>query len=179
MTKAKGMSQLEFIEQFQLPALLRDRSRWRSLRVDYHPPLVERVFTDHDGWRFNLHCIHPCKAEDALFHPHPWPSQMRVVKGRYQMKIGYGKGRKAPPVAAIVTLEEGSDYVMDDPDQWHSVRPIGEPAWSLMITGTPWGRWSPKPPDDRRLGPLADERQKEIIRFFRKRYPFIADSGVS
>ena len=61
-----------------LPALLQDESVWQSLYVDYHPPMVERLWTRWGEYRVFLHRIHPCERGQALFHPHPWPSAMRV-----------------------------------------------------------------------------------------------------
>ncbi len=180
MPKKKGITQLEFIERYQLPTLLRDAKCWKSLLIDYHPPTVERLYTDYDGWRINLHRIQPCDPKEVLFHPHPWPSQMRVVKGRYRMELGVGSGRKPPKVSSVITLDEGSAYeMMDDPDAWHSVCPLDGEVWSVMITGEPWGRWSPKPPSGQPLSPLSSDRIREMFRFFRRHYPVQEDGGVS
>ena len=62
-----------------LPALLRDEGAWKSLLVDYHPPTVERLWRPWGAGRVYLHRIHPCARAEALFHPHPWPSAMRVL----------------------------------------------------------------------------------------------------
>jgi hypothetical protein len=67
-----------------LPAMLRDESIWHSLYVDYHPPTVERLWAPWRDYRAFLHRIHPCAREQALFHPHPWPSAMRVLEGEYE-----------------------------------------------------------------------------------------------
>ena len=85
-----------------LPQLLQDESGWQSVLVDYHPPTVERLWTTWQGFRVYLHRIHPCEREQALFHPHPWPSAMRVLEGDYEMAVGFGAGMEAPPVAALM-----------------------------------------------------------------------------
>lgn len=83
-----------------LPEMLKDESIWRSLYVDYHPPTVERLWTPWREYRAFLHRIHPCDRQQALFHPHPWPSAMRVLEGAYEMAVGFGAGMAEPPVAA-------------------------------------------------------------------------------
>ncbi|MCA9527599.1 MAG: hypothetical protein KC549_15025 [Myxococcales bacterium] len=130
-----------------LPALLQDAAGWRSLRIDYHPPVVERLFRPFgDGGRLSLHRAWPCAPEDALFHPHPWPSAMRIVSGRYRMIVGHGPGLATPPVAATLELAAGSTYTMTDPDAWHAIMPLGGPSLSIMVTGRPWARPQPVEP---------------------------------
>lgn len=153
----------------ELPHLLLSSEGWRSLDVNYHPPRVERVYRDHAGHRISLHVIHPCGPEDALFHPHPWPSAMRVLSGDYEMSIGASDGDQPP--AQVLTLRVGGrfEYEMTHPDGWHSVRTIGAPAVTLMVSGPPWKRWSPG--SEARLEPLSTQRVNEILGIFRGHYP--------
>lgn len=137
-----------------LPALIADVDGWKSLDINYHPPRVERLYRDLDGVRVSLHRVWPCAPEAALIHPHPWPSAMRLIAGRYRMWIGYGAGLETPPLAALVELAAGSRYVMEDPDQWHAVMPIDGPTLSVMVTGQPWERAMPVRPTTP-LTPLA------------------------
>jgi hypothetical protein len=84
----------------ELPRLLLDESAWSGLLIDYHPPTVERLWMGWQGHRVSLHRIHPCGPGQALFHPHPWPSAMRILSGEYEMAVGYGRGetpRRSPP----------------------------------------------------------------------------------
>ena len=120
-----------------LPDLLRDANAWKSVYVDYHPPIVERLWLNWGEFRIYLHRIHPCAQGEALFHPHPWPSAMRILSGEYEMAVGYGKGEVAPPIAALMLAAGDFRYEMTDPDAWHYVRSIGEPTLSLMVTGNP------------------------------------------
>jgi hypothetical protein len=152
-----------------LPQLLASSEGWKSLDVDYEPPRVERVYRAVGPHRVSLHVLHPCAPGRALFHPHPWPSAMRVLSGVYEMAVGAGSGDEAPPVALMLVARGPLEYEMTDPDGWHSVRPIGGPALSVMITGTPWSRWSPK--SEAPLGPLPTERVAEILAMFRAHYP--------
>ncbi|TSC83275.1 MAG: Uncharacterized protein G01um101419_105 [Parcubacteria group bacterium Gr01-1014_19] len=169
--KFSMLTALELLES-KLPKLLNDESDeegWESVFVNYHPPFVERVFGYWAGFRVSLHKIHPCAPEEALFHPHPWPSAMRILSGQYEMAVGYGAGDTPPPVAAKLVLPAGTTYEMINRDAWHYVRPLDKPAFSLLITGTPWGRSAPK--SDKPLQPLPKEKKEEIISFFREKYP--------
>jgi hypothetical protein len=151
-----------------LPQLLEDESAWHSVYVDYDFPIVERLWYPWGNFRISLHKIHPCETSDALFHPHPWPSAIKILDGNYEMGVGYGNGENKPPVAAKIIMGVGSEYEMSDPDGWHYVRPIGGPSISLMITGLPWGRPSPK--SEKQLNPLHEVQKKELLNFFRKKY---------
>jgi len=63
--------------------------QWQTLDIDYHPPHVKRVWCQYDeSTRLYLHKIYPCEREEALMHPHNWPSAMRIVKNRYEMGVG-------------------------------------------------------------------------------------------
>lgn len=124
---------------YELPELLDEHSSvWRTLDVDYEPPRVERLWRQLGPYRLMLHRIHPC--EKALFHPHPWPSAVRVVSGRYEMGVSQGHvllNEHQPEVARLI-LTAGSQYEMVHPLAWHYVRPLDEPSLSVMVTGKPW-----------------------------------------
>lgn len=153
----------------ELPHLLADEAGWNSLYIDYHPPTVARLWRSWREYRISLHRIHPCAAGEALFHPHPWPSAMRVLAGEYEMAVGYGPGETAPPVAARMIATGDFRYEMTEPDAWHYVRPIGAPTYSVMVTGIPWTRSSPTP--GKPLRALTVAEGVELLRFFRQRYP--------
>lgn len=150
-----------------LPELLRRPEIWQSLNINYEEPRVERLWYQWEEFRICLHRIHPC--EKSFFHPHPWPSAMRILSGHYEMSVGYGAGKDEPPVAVKTVLAPGSTYEMTDPDGWHSVRPIGGPVISLMVTGKPWRRAMPKN-DKIKLSSLNDDIIDEIMNFFKKEY---------
>ena len=130
----------------ELPTLVASPQGWTGMRIDYHPPFVDRVWRPWRNCRLSIHRIHPCAPEDALFHPHPWPSAMRILAGRYAMDLGYGAGIAAPPVAARVIATAGTSYEMTDRDAWHAVRPLGGPAVTVMLSGPPWQRAMPVEP---------------------------------
>jgi hypothetical protein len=161
------------------PNLLDDADGWNTLDVNYEPPHVERLWRYFHGGRLMLHRIHPC--EKALYHPHPWPSAMRVIHGSYEMAIGYhvgmpgenqhhpGQHPEPPSYAALLTLTKGSTYEMIRPGAWHYVRPLDSTSFSVMVTGPKWPRvWSPKA--DHKLNPLDDQTKANILEAFRAFY---------
>jgi hypothetical protein len=85
------------------------------------------------------------------------------------MAVGYGAGETAPPIAALMIASGDFRYEMTDPDAWHYVRPLNEPTMSLMVTGQPWDRPSPK--SDKPLLPLSAGQRSAVFQFFRERYP--------
>lgn len=160
------IERLKKIEEEELFRLLNSPEVWQSLFVDYHKPFVERMWTQIDKeHRIFLHFIHPCEKSDSLWHPHPWPSAMHVLEGKYEMGVGYSEDNKTPPSALTCELSNGGMYYeMMDKNGWHYVRPLEKPASTLMLIGKPWDRWSPK--SDKELKPLTEARQETILWYF-------------
>jgi hypothetical protein len=152
-----------------LPQLLRDEAGWTGLFIDYHPPTVERLWRRWGEYRLSLHRIHRCGPGEALFHPHPWPSAMRILAGAYEMAVGFGPGMEEPPVAALMVARGEFRYEMTHPDAWHYVRPLGGPSLSVMVTGKPWDR--PAHRADKELVPLTAAQRDELLALFREHYP--------
>ena len=158
-----------------LPSLIRDEGSWNSLRVDYNHPYVDRLWRQFDDHRILLHRIHPCEAEQALLHPHPWPSAMRVLgPGVYETGIGYGDPTgEPPPVAAKFVLKNYGTYEMLDPNTWHYVRPRRQAVHSVMVIGRPFDT-----PKQDRFGqlrdhaPLDDVTKVELLTKFRWFFSF-------
>ncbi len=146
---AGGMLELLDIALAELPRLV-DEPGWRGMRIDYHRPFVDRAWRPWRDCRLSIHRIHPCAPDEALLHPHPWPSAIAILDGRYEMAIGYGAGSSGPPIAARVVLTAGARYEMLDPDGWHSVRPLDAPSLSIMLSGRPWTRAMPLDPTPQR-----------------------------
>lgn len=145
-----------------VPDLLRDLQGWRGILVDYEEPHVERLsrpldLQDGPVTAF-LHWIHPC-ASKPFFHPHPWPSAVKIYKGIYKMEVGHGlplsplvgfgmsrseasalaaERPETPPISSTIWLPPGSMYEMVHKDGWHSVAPEGGPVLSLMVIGPAW-----------------------------------------
>lgn len=164
MKKGTMLEALAAAERRLPDLLLRADAEWESLDVDYEPPRVERLWRFlEDGCRLYLHRIHPC--ERALFHPHPWPSAIKVLSGTYEMGLGSSSTAEDPTEAATLMLTAGSSYEMIEPNGWHYVRPIGGPSLSLMITGAPWAPKHPglKGPKEKSLEPLAPDVRAKLL----------------
>lgn len=143
---------------------------WESLDVNYRPPHVERLWRPLGEGRVFLHRIEPCDAKDALFHPHPWPSEMLVFgPGGYRMLVGAGAGTTRPEIVLDQLVEHSAPthpyrYRMNHPDGWHAVIPVGEPVYTVMVTGRPWKRPIPRETVEvsGKLSPLSDERKRQM-----------------
>lgn len=161
---------LEILRQVEiaLPGLLHNASDWNSVFVDYHLPFVERVWRQWGEYRIMLHQIYPCAPEEALFHPHPWPSAMKIESGRYEMGIGFGSG-SVPVHLGKIILMEGNTYDMVHPDEWHYVCPLDGPSMSLMVIGQPWNRVQPVMAT-KKLRPFSDMQKARILNFFCAKY---------
>lgn len=162
---------LNMIEE-ELPELLLIEDIWKSVYVDYHKPFVKRLYTnfvlEDYNYRIYLHEIEACEIQQALFHPHPWPSIMKLLSGSYNMLVGYGEGLTEPPVAVKLELPTGTVYEMSEVNGWHAVAPIAQSSFSLMITGEPWKRDSHK--STKPLHELSIEERNNIFNFFRNKY---------
>jgi hypothetical protein len=151
-----------------LPNHLEDESCWNSLYVDYHKPYVKRLWKQVGDSRIFLHQIFPCDRSESLLHPHPWPSAMKVIGGTYEMGVGYSETNEVPVIASTLILPINSYYEMLDINSWHYVRPLDKPSFSLMITGKPWNRESPK--SNYKMRELDQSEKRIIFDEFKKLY---------
>lgn len=158
----------KLVDSGELRELWADESAWQSLSIDYHPPRVERLFTgipsaipsQRPALRVMLHRLHPCDTGRALWHSHPWPSAVQLLSGRYEHATGFLDNQGRLHRSATTILHAGDSYEITDPLAWHYVRPLGEPAYSVMITGAPWAKHTaPKPAPQR---PLTAEETEDL-----------------
>jgi hypothetical protein len=163
----------------QLPTLLTQTNLWvNSLDVDYHPPRVERVWTPFTASKFTglqgkkyrlmLHVLHRCKAEEALFHPHPWPSSVAILEGVYDSYYGYGQQNgPEPPRIGPIMHPAGSVYVMSNPYHWHLVAPKMT-TYSVMLIGDLYAKelQQERREDIWNLKGLKQERVDSILQYF-------------
>lgn len=149
-----------------LAELYADASVWTGLSIDYHPPRVERLqATLPNGHRIALHRLHPCEPDRALWHSHPWPAAVQILAGTYEHCTGF-VDRHGLHCNARSIIGAGVSYEIVDPLAWHSVRPISEPVYSVMLTGKPWPdakHSAPKPAPQR---PLTTNEVDELRMFF-------------
>lgn len=132
-----------------IPHLLSTPEVWQSLIINRRKPHTYRAFLfpekfssapELDGTRICLHRFEPCEEKDAFLHPHPWPSAMLILSGRYRMRIGASEtnqiGNK-PIIVLDEILSAGCVYSMTEPRGWHAVQPLTT-CYSIMINGQPW-----------------------------------------
>lgn len=164
------IEKLQQIERLKLYDLLCDDSVWKSVDINYHPPHVERLWCQLGKYRLYLHFIHPCKKEEALFHPHPWPSAICVLEGEYEMGIGFGKGLKEPEIFTTILSQGNMYYEMPHRDGWHYVRPTEKVCSSIMLTGEPWDREMPAVDEVGTLSGLHNDRVVMMLQYFKGKY---------
>jgi hypothetical protein len=163
------IEKLQQIERVKLYDLLCDVSIWKSLDINYHPPHVERLWCQLGNYRLYLHFIHPCEREQALFHPHPWPSAIHVIEGQYEMGMGFGSGLEEPEVFSTILTQGGMYYEMPHRDGWHYVRPLSVSS-SVMLTGEPWDREMPAEDEVGELGCLHNDRVVVMLDYFKMKF---------
>lgn len=163
------IEKLKQIEDKMILGLLSKPGEWKTLYIDYYPPIVERCWLQLGNYRLYLHFIQACTAEEALFHTHRYPTAMHVIDGKYEMGLGFGEGNTPPEKMATIMFDNGGYYDMTHIDGWHYVRPIGGPCASVMLTGKLWGR-EETVKDFPKLGPLPEHRKLLMLEWFAKYY---------
>jgi hypothetical protein len=171
MNQTSNIETLKFIEK-ELTHILRDENIvWHSLDISYLPPRVKRVWTQYnDNIRLFLHKISPATSKEAFYHPHPWLSAMKIVKGSYQMGLGCDDGTESPEILSTQIFNEGSYYDMTNPKSWHYVA-ASDIVYTIMITGPLFNPpvKMPKVPKETQ-SPLSKSEETEILDFFRSHY---------
>lgn len=152
-----------------LPQMLTDGLEWNSLYVDYHKPFVERLWRQIGDARICLHRIYACERNEAFFHPHPWPSAMKIIEGQYEMGCGSGAphGTK-PAITSTFILPVGSYYDMTTDSDWHYVRPLTRVSYSIMVMGAPFSVKEGVEKKKHHLMPLEENVADEILGQFRR-----------
>ncbi len=164
------IEKLQQIERLKIYDLLCDDSIWKSVDINYHPPHVERLWCQLGKYRLYLHFIHPCKKEEALFHPHPWPSAIHVIDGEYEMGMGFGEGLDEPEIFSTIISQGSMYYEMPHKDGWHYVRPTTQVCGSVMLTGEPWDREMPAAEEVGTLSGLHNDRVVMMLQYFKGKY---------
>lgn len=170
---------IEFLKEIErdviIDILKEPIEKFKTILIDYEHPYVERLQYDlEDGYKLSFHNIHPCESPQSLYHPHPWPSAIHVLRGNYEMGIAYSENEehykqvnatgifnddiKLNEVCKISTYSDFY-YEMVNRNGWHYVRPIECESMSVMLMGPKWYDGS-KP--TRPLQPLSIERALEL-----------------
>lgn len=158
----------------ELPQILRDEKRvWNSLDITYLPPRVKRVWTQYnDKIRLFLHKIYPASKDEAFYHPHPWFSAMKIVKGSYQMGLGYDDETESPPIVSTQIFNQGSYYDMTNPKGWHYVA-ASDIVYTIMITGPLFDPPVKMPKTPKEIQhPLEQYDIDNILNFFKDHYHY-------
>ncbi|MEI6400199.1 MAG: hypothetical protein WCO58_01600 [bacterium] len=128
-----------------------------------------------------MHKIESCDSKkEALFHPHPWDSVIRIVKGAYEMGIGHSENEEAPVcIDSEIMLAPTSVYTMTEKNGWHYVSPLNDtPSYSLMVTANPNGRVMPIEPK-KEFRKLDKVEIMDILDVFDNYYNFHEGSKIS
>ena len=163
------LKKLKEIEKTVLVGMMKDPSIWKSLDINYHPPRVERLYTDYDGYRICLHKIYSCKNGEALYHPHPWSAAFHILDGKYETGFGYSETEDEPKILSkVITIGE-MYYEMTDPNTWHYVKPFQQHdfCYSIMLSGDKFENINPAVKKaDRELKPLSEEKSTSLLQSF-------------
>lgn len=131
-----------------LPELLTKVDIWKSLIIDRRKPITHRVFTMIGDNRLCLHRFEQFDetAEEAFFHPHPWPGAFKIIQGAYRMDVGHTDSRhddffeNGGYISCTMELTKGSAYEIVEPLVWHRITPITPVVYTIMMNGTPWSK---------------------------------------
>jgi hypothetical protein len=163
-TNEKVAQEVQYNVESNIGKILSLADAMQTSRIIHDEPEVWRVWWQLGDIRVALHKIMPC--DECFFHPHPWPSVIRCLKGGYTHRIGLYNGPKADVealtpdhiqafsdtlVPMTTTISAGDSYLMPDIRQFHQVS-TSAVSYSLMIMGLPYfpgatRRFSRKVPD--------------------------------
>jgi hypothetical protein len=124
----------------RLIELLMD-NQWNGMEIRHERPHIDRIWTTLDqGYRICFHKMHTIGPNTPYYHPHPWEFQTFIIKGQYYTNVGTNittddrKKLIQPTVSLRLKLTAGSWYHMDNPLTWHTVEPIDEYVYSVILT---------------------------------------------
>lgn len=120
-----------------LPTLLAEESAWKGLYADSEKPHLHRLWRQWYQYRINLHHFTTCEPKEEFPHPHPWKMAVRILEGHYSMGLGRGSDLAVPPTLTYKEYRPGDCYEMLDMDEWHAIRPLGNEALTIMVSGPP------------------------------------------
>ena len=153
----------------EILGLMKDESPWQGLYIDYHPPIVERIWCQWGAYRVSLHKMYPCGEEEALFHAHAWPQYIKIISGTQEVGVADMRSNFPPAHLIVSSYGSGNYYEMTNPFGGHYVRPIDRPSFSVMLTGSPWSvHHAPK--STKPLRQLTPEEFRKNFDFFRDYY---------
>lgn len=154
----------------ELPSLLRDEAAWNGLFADAQRPHLKRLWRQWDDYRISLHHFSECHEGQEFWHPHPWQMAVRVLKGRYEHRVGFVRDAAEEIEVVRSIMQPGSCYEMISRQGIHAILPIDNETWSVMVSGPVL--W----PENRRVAntpsrALSEQERREMLDFFQGRYP--------
>lgn len=154
---------LKQIEE-NLPILIHpdNQHNWKSLEITYEEPHVWRlwipILLENNYYRLCIHKIFKCKNSNPLYHPHDWPSAMKILNGIYIMNVGVENA-----ILSTVELCSGSYYEMSNFKSFHSVNPQTDSVLSLMLMGNFYCNRLPFPKPSEKQKSLSDDMRESMF----------------
>lgn len=140
--------------------------KWESLVCDDLKPRMERLKIRYDNnYVINIHRTFSCLPEEACYHTHPAPMWVKLYRGRYELRLGYGK--ESPGICSSSLLLPGCAYSMELPHTWHYHRALDDYTITLAIEGENFREQQyGQPRPSKSLRPLTEEEQKNLYSEF-------------
>lgn len=165
---------------------LKDPDKWNFLNINYHNPMVLRLWMQLGEYRFYLHLISvdQSRNEESLLHKHKWPSAVYILHGDYEMGVGYNETEDVQntKIAAKLVMHAGDAYEMTEPHAVHYVTPLNkyEGTLSVMCTRKVYTEdIKEQKPSTLKLSSEIDPETKRKLLFLFKRYWPIKDVKIS
>jgi hypothetical protein len=118
-----------------IPTLLQNENAWDTLLIDKYAPVIHRAFLKlTDDRTLLLHKLFNTHHEHALMHSHSWPFACTVLRGEYEMGVGFSDDRSKPPQSIFKSfIRQGDVYEMLSPDVWHYTKPTKQTEFSYSV----------------------------------------------
>lgn len=160
--------ELELLLENGIENLFEDINSWESLLIDKYPPVIHRLYRKiSDNRTVILHKLHHSGTESCLMHSHSWAFALCIVKGGYEMGMGFSKDRNQIPETIFqMQIKEGDIYEMTSSDVWHYTKPLlNELSYSVMLVGD---RWRERKAENNE--PLGSSDKEDIFNYFKSKF---------
>lgn len=148
-----------------IPSLLKNPNEWESLLINKYPPIIHRVsYKLSTNRTLLLHKLFNTEKEHAFMHSHSWPFACKVIKGEYEMGVGFSNNRNNPPKSVFTSFVKAGDvYEMLSPDIWHYTKPTEntECSYSILLIGE---RCRERKAENN--SSLSDKQKNELLLWF-------------
>lgn len=99
-----------------LPNLLKDKNRWNSLIINKYESIIHRLYTQIDDIILNIYMF-TCKYDKHSTRSHSWHFAIYIIKGGYEMEVGFSKDRNVIPKPIYKTIiKPGDKYEITSSD---------------------------------------------------------------